>query len=224
MFARVLVACSLLALVAGCGSTRYLGHLGDAGVYGNRGYGLSVLLARDELLARWSLVETGPDAPLPAREPLDINGDGVLEPYETHAFTRPTLRLIRRGSGTASVSPARIDLDVRIVGYPQRARALSVWADQLTEELLGAAAVERVARAPLGGRPAEERRRGASRLVVIDQPEYAHEWNAGKRRQLVVVVLRAATESELLERDFEAFLGAIALTDVAPPLTRQEQP
>jgi hypothetical protein len=214
---------SLGLTLGGCAMSRYASALGDGGYFGVRGYGVSVALSRDELLARWRVVTGGRDAPTERSEALDLNGDGVLEPYETTRFWTPTLRLDRRGADTGSVAPARLELDVRIIGLPERGKRLDTLADALAKDLLGEAEIERLPFPTVGGFEAVERRRGASRLVVIDQQPFTHEYG-GERRQLVTALLRAASESEALERDFASFVSAIALLRAAPPLTERERP
>jgi hypothetical protein len=216
-------ALGLVGGLGGCAMSRYASDLGDGGYFGVRGYGVSVALSRDELLARWRVVADGRDAPTERYESLDLNGDGVLEAYETTRFWTPTLRLDRRGADTGSVAPARLELDVRIVGLPDRGKRLDALADALARELLGEAEIERLPFPTVGGFEAVERRRGTSRLVVIDQQPFAHEYG-GERRQLVAALLRAASESEALERDFRSFVSAIALLRAAPPLMERERP
>lgn len=229
---RALVALAAAATLTGCAMSRYASDLGDGGYFGVRGFGVSVALSRDELLARWRVVTDGQDAPKERYESLDLNGDGVLEAYETTRFWTPTLRLDRRGApggdgaeagDGAAVAPARLELDVRIVGLPDRGKRLDTLADTLARELLGEAEIERLPFPTVGGFEAVERRRGASRLVVIDQQPFAHEYG-GERRQVVTALLRAASETEALERDFATFVSAIALLRAAPPLTERERP
>ncbi len=228
------LALTVAALAAsGCASSRYVGSIGPSGVYGNLGYGLTLNLQAGELSARWQVIDpealhTAPAADRPGElnAPLDVDGDGELEPRETTRHLRPTLRLLARSSSAAG---ARIDVDVVILGGPEATRPLEEVADAALRELLGPAtepgewAAARVA--PSFHARVTSGRAGAGeyRLAVIDQAGFQGEAAAQPRRQSVRVLLVAPTLPDALRRDFDRVLSALSLAAQGGPVGRQDK-
>lgn len=222
-----------MGLASGCASSRYVGSIGPSGVYANLGYGLTLNLQASELSARWQVIDPeAPDAALPAdrpgelNAPLDVDGDGELEPRETTRHLRPTLRLLARSSSAAG---ARIDVDVVILGGAEASRPLDDVALVALRELLGPTtqpgewAAVRIAPSFHARVTSGTTGTGAYRLAVIDQTGFQGEAAAQPRRQSVRVLLVAPSIGDALSADFDRVLGALSLAAQGGPVGRQDK-
>ncbi len=229
----------LLTLGFGCVSPRYIGSIGRDRTYSNRGYGLAVRLTEGGLIERWAPVE--PDRlhrapsrarPLSLSDPIDLDGDGRLDLTERTQRQRPVLRLLHRAKPSAW-----LDLDVKILGGPERGASLdAVVASQirpmvgtsssaLSQALNGVKTVK--VQDQQGGafeaRVAELTSKDGrfARLAVIDQRRFRAEEGI-LRRQIVKVTLWTKSKDEALNKDHALFMRSVLLTRAGGRATTKE--
>ncbi len=229
----------LLALCAGCVSPRYIGSIGRDRTYSNRGYGLAVRLTEGGLIERWAPVE--PDrihrAPTQARpetlsDPIDLDGDGRLDITERTQRQKPVLRLLHRTEPNAW-----LDLDVKILGGPERETSLEAVVASQIRPMVGTSS-SALSQALDGVRSVkvEDQQGGAFeakvaqfaskdgrfvRLAVIDQKRFRAEEGIF-RRQIVKVTLRSRAKNEALNADHALFMKSVLLTRAGGRATTKE--
>jgi len=218
----------LVFALGGCASSRYVGSIGETGVYSNLGYGLTLDLQASEVAARWQAIDpeaiddaAAADRPKVNDAPVDLDGDGALTSDETMRHLRPTLRLIARSSSAAG---ARIDVDVVILGGDAASQTVDVAARSAARELISPEFVTpdwTVSELP-GGYPVWTTESGTHRLAVIDQKAFSGEKVAAPRHQSVRVLLIAPTITEDLRRDFDRVVRGLSLSDKGGPVARQD--
>ena len=216
-----------VAVVAGlvsCATSRYVGSVGRDGTYANRGFGFALRIKHRDLDQRWKLLDPAqlpltprPGLPIPTREPLDLDGDGMLSVGESTLHFRPALRLVSRTS-----TGARADLRVEILSGPAKdagldrllSRALRIWTKMPTR--IRQRAFQRAQeRNLIGGRKVRVATATSAawlhHLAVIDQGPVRVEERI-LRRQLVTVHVYAPRPADpTVTTDFDHILGALIL-------------
>lgn len=225
----------LSGFAAGCVSDRYVGSIGRDGTYSNRGWGFGVRLNNGGLDQRWQAIDpehlesAPPDLrPVVHDEPIDLDGDGVLEMSETTHYLTPTLVLASKTSSGAVISvevailggsDVNLSIDGLVIPEIRRlAGTSSVAIGPIARRRIGAMWDARIAEA-------NTKKRGLPygyRVVLIDQRDFVAEENL-TRRQLVQVVLAAPGITESLRRDLDTFVKAMFLSRFAGAATEQER-
>lgn len=237
---HLIVSASLLALLsAACASPRYIGSIGRNNSYSNRGFGVTVDLNAGGVLSRWQALDPSdlkdvPPAVRPqrVREPLDLDGDGMLQVTEATVFYRPALRLVSRTSSVAT-----LELDVEILGS-NNARVpldaivgldLKRLAGSSTQAVaLGFSSITRRTLPPnVAARVAEVRTQGEGgpmqvRLLVADVPNFVGEERL-KRRHIVRLTLKAPTIDDAMRADFDHVVSGLLVAPTGAPLSKDEQ-
>lgn len=232
----LLSATLLAALGIGCASPRYVGSIGRDDVYSNRGFGLLVNLKAGGVMSRWdaldpsNLKEVPPGLrPARVREPLDLDGDGLLQVTEATVVYRPTLRLVARTS-----SVARIDLDVQILGSNNATVPLDALIGLDIKELAAgdeaaiAKAFGSIKRVELAGEVAgrvvevQTKSEGLVRLLVADVPNFVSE-EGQRRRHIVRLQLSAKTLSDEMRADFDHVVSGLMVAPRGAPLSKDEK-
>lgn len=225
------VAAGVIAIAAsGCASDRYVGAIGADHTYGNRGYGIAIRLgdsgSASTLEARWRTIdprriddEPDPTRPTACDEPIDLDGNGVLEAKETTHLLRPMLRLVSKTStGTA------MSIDVNILGKNNAKVGLeALLLNELQQLTSTSSATEgsivstSSVALPMGNpvRIAEinttyHGRPRAFRVALADQGDVTAE-DGFVRRQIVRIVLATQKLTDELRRDHELLLGRLFL-------------
>ncbi len=229
----ILVVVSLGA----CATNRYIGSVGRDGTYANRGYGFALRLSDSDLLTRWQVLNptelplSGSDGlPVPRRDRIDLNGDGLLTLGEETVRFDPVLRLKARTSTDGATADLRVEImsgHARSVGLDRLlTRALKLWtrASAVTRHraYLGAESAEL-----RGGHPMRVATATTARwqhhLAVIDQGVITAEANA-KRRQVVTVHMYApGPPRPQIQKDFGTLLRALLLNSAAAPESVKER-
>ncbi|MCC7382644.1 MAG: hypothetical protein IT384_12480 [Deltaproteobacteria bacterium] len=203
-------------------------------IYANRGYGFVLDWSAPNLNLRWRLldprsVELNPSIRQEVIDgPIDLNGDGFIDDNETVRHLHPMLRLLAYTSSTASVSDARIDIDVLVVGGSGAKRSIEQLTREALTELFGAGAAQAPAEPRKLGPDFDARivegdtPRGPFRLALIDQPGFVSEGDI-PRRQAVRVALYAREITSALRADFNQIIESILLNRRGSPPTQQEQ-
>ncbi len=226
-------ACFLvLALAAGCTSPRYVGSVGRDRTFVNRGYGFLVRLDHAGLSERFDALTADNLTAFPPRvrsalkeSPVDLDGDGFLDPTETTRHLDPALRLVSRTS-----TAVLIDVAVQIV--PKRSKATSF--DAMIREEYRLRALGGVT--PRGGSLTPAVRTGTVApgftsltyevpgeiVTAIEQPEFRAEEGLS-RRQIVRVILRASKVTPALREEHQNVLDALILNRRGSFETTQEQ-
>jgi hypothetical protein len=208
---RFVIAAFGMTLVLSCATPSYVGLRTSDGTFVHRGYGI-VWRPDPE---RWRWIEPGSTTADPARVPqfrttgLDLDGDGILDPHERAPRYEPAAVYESKQAPDVWVS-----LDVAIV--PES--ATEVPADRFLTPRVPRPA------GPVTVREAKGRRLyalegtdpdgGAIRLLVRDQPRFLAE--AGPRRQLVLLTLRAPRLDEELRSAHDALGFALSLRTATP--------
>ncbi len=232
-----LVAAGLLAVLSiGCASPRYVGSIGRDDVYSNRGFGLLVNLKAGGVMSRWdaldpsNLEEVPPRLrPKRVREPLDLDGDGLLQVTEATVTYRPTLRLVSRTS-----SVAKMDLDVQILGSNNASVPLDALVGLDIKRLAGAnevavaesfGAITRVSLAgEVAGRVVEIQTEGGQqvRLLVADVSDFVGE-EGQTRRHIIRLELSAKALNDEMRADFDHVVSGLMVAPRGAPLSKDEK-
>lgn len=236
---RNLACLGLLLLGAACASPRYVGSIGRNDVYSNRGFGVLVDLSKGGVLSRWTAIDPSDMDAVPVaqrprrvREPLDLDGDGLLQVTEATVYYDPSLRLV---SKTSSV--AKMDLEVQILGENNETvpidglLGLELKRRAGTSSTAQAAAFASIERRRLTGdvdaRVAEVRTRidGAPRtvrLLLADVPDFLAE-EGQTRRHIVRLELTAAELDAQMREDFDTVVAGMLLAPKGARTTTQEK-
>lgn len=191
------------------------------------------------MIERWAPVE--PDrlnrAPTQARpetrsDPIDLDGDGRLDITERTQRQKPVLRLLHR-----TEPDAWLDLDVKILGGPERETSLeAVVASQIRPMVGTSSSAFSQALDGVRSVKVEDQQGGAFeakvaqfasadgrfvRLAVIDQKRFRAEEGIF-RRQIVKVTLRSKSRNEALNADHALFMKSVLLTRAGGRATTKE--
>ena len=220
-------ALTVVLAATACASSRYVGSVGRDGTYVNRGYGLALRMRHAGLAVRWKLVNPNklparpePDLPVPSREPIDLDGDGMLSVGESILHFEPTVRLLSRTS-----TGARADVRVEILSGPAEdvpldrllGRALKLWTK--TPQPVRQRAFQRSIHRRLQGWSARVTTATTARerhhLAVIEQGPIVAEERIRRRQLVTVHVYAPDPAAETIDEDFEAILDALILSRTA---------
>lgn len=219
-----------LALLAGCTSPRYVGSIGRDRTFVNRGYGFLLRLDHAGLSERFDAITAENLTAFPPRvrsklaeSPVDLDGDGFLDPTETTRHLEPALRLVSRTSTAVT-----IDITVQII--PKR----------VTESLDSMLQREQELRVPQGFTPrggvelairtstvtpgfVAKTYEGPDAIVtVIDQADFRAEEGL-TRRQFVRVTTNAPRITDAWREEHDHVLRALILNRRGSFETTQEQ-
>ena len=220
--------------LAGCTTGRYLGSVGRDGTYANRGYGFALRLNHARLSTRWkqlnptNLLRTKAGWPRITEEPIDLNGDGMLDMGESVLHFDPVVRFHSRTS-TGAVA----DLRVEILSGPARdasldrllRRALKIWtnlpADRVAHGLEHASPTTVAERDALVATSSTAT--SYHQMAVVDQGLVSSEATIRRRQLVTVHVYGPVTAADAIGQDFDAFLDALILNRAAAPESKSER-
>ncbi|MEQ8274417.1 MAG: hypothetical protein RMA76_44970 [Deltaproteobacteria bacterium] len=226
------VALLLLVAAAACTSPRYVGSVGRDRTYVNRGYGFLVRLDHANLSERYDAVTAENLTAFPPavratlkEAPLDLDGDGFLDPTETTRFLEPALRLVSRTSSVVT-----IDVAVQIV--PKRSKSVTLASMVASEHRMttlgGVTPRGGVLDTPVKtstvtpGFTAMTYEAPGRVVTLVDMPEFRAEEGI-KRRQIVRVTLSATRVTPALREDHAQVLKALILNRRGSFETTKEQ-
>ncbi len=232
---KLLFSLPLALIVSACTTGRYVGSVGRDGTYANRGYGFALRVQHRDLHRRWALLDPSklptvptPGLPIPSRDALDRDGDGMLSVGESTLHFDPTVRLLSKTS-----TGARADIRVEILSGPAKGasleqlleRALRLWTR--TPSITQLAAQHGAETDPVSGRMAKVTTATTANwrhhLAVIDQGTVIVEERIGRRQLVTVHVYSPEPAPTDLEQDFRMMLEALILSRRAAPESVMER-